>query len=58
MDKGVFFPPLRLFGKRPDWLKGTIFRVGHMGWVHPHDIDRMLGAVERALETARLPEAV
>jgi aspartate aminotransferase-like enzyme len=45
-------------GSGQDWLKGTIFRVGHMGWVHDADIDEVLEALRAALEHARLRQAV
>ncbi len=41
-----------------DWLKGSIFRIGHMGWVHESDIDRLLSALEAVLDDGRLERAV
>jgi aspartate aminotransferase-like enzyme len=38
-------------GSGQDWLKGSIFRVGHMGWVHEADIDRVLDAIRSVLES-------
>ena len=40
-----------------DWLKGSIFRIGHMGWVHEQDIDSLLGALEATLRESRLEAA-
>lgn len=45
-------------GSGQDWLKGSIFRIGHMGWIHEADVEHMLNALRSALETARLEEAV
>ena len=45
-------------GSGQDWLKGSIFRIGHMGSVYPHDVEHLLGALRIALEAARLEEAV
>jgi aspartate aminotransferase-like enzyme len=45
-------------GSGQDWLKGSIFRVGHMGWVHDADIDAVLEALRDALEQQRLRQAV
>jgi aspartate aminotransferase-like enzyme len=41
-----------------DWLKGSIFRIGHMGWVHEHDIDVLLTALQATLGESRLEQAV
>jgi aspartate aminotransferase-like enzyme len=41
-----------------DWLKGSIFRIGHMGWVHERDIDTLVGALEVTLNESRLEQAV
>lgn len=41
-----------------DWLKGSIFRIGHMGWVHERDIDTLMGALETTLNESRLEPAV
>jgi aspartate aminotransferase-like enzyme len=41
-----------------DWLKGSIFRIGHMGWVHTSDIDALLAAFEATLREERLEAAV
>jgi aspartate aminotransferase-like enzyme len=45
-------------GSGQDWLKGSIFRIGHMGWVHHSDIENVLDGLRAALEVARLEEAV
>ena len=34
-------------------LTGKIFRIGHMGWVDPADIDEALGAVRKTLSAMR-----
>jgi aspartate aminotransferase-like enzyme len=41
-----------------DWLKGSIFRIGHMGWVHERDIDALIAALEATLDESRLEQAV
>jgi aspartate aminotransferase-like enzyme len=41
-----------------DWLKGSIFRIGHMGWVHEHDIDVLLTALQATLGESQLEQAV
>jgi aspartate aminotransferase-like enzyme len=41
-----------------DWLKGSIFRIGHMGWVHEQDIDVLLTALQATLGESRLEQAV
>lgn len=41
-----------------DWLKGSIFRIGHMGWVHEGDIVTLLAALETTLSDSRLERAV
>jgi aspartate aminotransferase-like enzyme len=41
-----------------DWLKGSIFRIGHMGWVHERDIDALIVALEATLDESRLEQAV
>jgi aspartate aminotransferase-like enzyme len=62
MDAGVLIKNLRqrgvVVGSGQDWLKGSIFRVGHMGWVSEADIDLVLSALRGSLEEARLEEAV
>jgi aspartate aminotransferase-like enzyme len=45
-------------GSGQDWLKGSIFRIGHMGWIHEDDVEHLLNALRSALENARLEEAV
>ena len=45
-----------VFGSGQDWLKGSIFRIGHMGWVHDDDVDHLLGALRIALDEARQDE--
>jgi aspartate aminotransferase-like enzyme len=44
-------------GSGQDWLKGSIFRVGHMGWVHEEDIDLVLDALRAALTEGSLEAA-
>jgi aspartate aminotransferase-like enzyme len=63
VDAAVLLRELRqrhqvVVGSGQDWLKGSIFRVGHMGWVHSHDVEQLLAAVRLALDDARLEEAV
>lgn len=41
-----------------DRLKGEIFRIGHMGWVHEEDIEGLLAALRVTLEHLRVEEAV
>jgi aspartate aminotransferase-like enzyme len=41
-----------------EWLKGVIFRVGHMGFVRDEDIERVLDALRSALLDERLERAV
>jgi aspartate aminotransferase-like enzyme len=45
-------------GSGQDWLKGSIFRIGHMGWIHEADVEHLLTALRLALEDARYEEAV
>ncbi|GAC1398842.1 MAG: alanine--glyoxylate aminotransferase family protein [Chloroflexota bacterium] len=62
VDASILIRDLRergvVVGSGQDWLKGSIFRVGHMGWVHTTDIDIVLDALRDALEGARLQRAV
>ncbi|MDQ2741481.1 MAG: aminotransferase class V-fold PLP-dependent enzyme [Chloroflexota bacterium] len=44
-------------GSGQDWLKGQIFRIGHLGWVHERDIDHLLEGLKVALEEEGLEEA-
>jgi aspartate aminotransferase-like enzyme len=41
-----------------DWLKGSIFRIGHMGWVHEHDIHALVASLQATLSESRLEQAV
>jgi aspartate aminotransferase-like enzyme len=41
-----------------DWLKGSVFRIGHMGFVRPEDIDGVLAALEAAMTATRLEAVV
>lgn len=41
-----------------DWLKGSIFRIGHMGWVHERDITGLIAALQAALAESRVEQAV
>jgi aspartate aminotransferase-like enzyme len=34
-------------------LKGKIFRIGHMGWVHEEDIDQIMAALKKALAESK-----
>lgn len=45
-------------GSGQDWLKGSIFRVGHMGYVAETDIDIVISALRSALDAASLEAAV
>jgi aspartate aminotransferase-like enzyme len=47
-----------VLGSGQDWLKGSIFRIGHMGWVREHDVEHLLAALRDAVGQARLEEAV
>lgn len=38
-------------------LEGTIFRIGHLGWIRDEDVDQLLDALRAALEEIRLPQA-
>lgn len=63
VDAAVLLRELRqhhrvVVGSGQDWLKGSIFRIGHMGWVHESDVEHLLNAVRLALEDARYQEAV
>ena len=63
VDASAFLRDLRqrhhlVVGSGQDWLKGSIFRIGHMGWIHDSDVDHLLSALRSALQTARLEEAV
>jgi aspartate aminotransferase-like enzyme len=61
VDAGVLIRELRarriIVGSGQDWLKGSIFRIGHMGWVHERDIVELLGGLRDVLEDARLEQA-
>lgn len=41
-----------------DWLKGSIFRIGHMGYVRDEDIEHLLGALAAVLSDQGLERAV
>jgi aspartate aminotransferase-like enzyme len=62
VDASAFIRGLRthgvVVGSGQDWLKGSIFRVGHMGWVHETDIDEVLAAIESVLNTGERPVAL
>jgi aspartate aminotransferase-like enzyme len=62
IDAAVLIKSLRQRGvvvaNGQDWLKGSIFRVGHMGWVDEADIDLVLGALDGSLVDARMEQAV
>jgi aspartate aminotransferase-like enzyme len=40
-----------------DWLKGSIIRIGHMGWVNREDIDAVLDALRAVLAEEKLLQA-
>jgi aspartate aminotransferase-like enzyme len=62
VDASAFIRGLRargvVVGSGQDWLKGSIFRVGHMGWVYEADIDEVLVAIEAVLESGHEPVAL
>jgi aspartate aminotransferase-like enzyme len=62
VDASAFIRGLRargvVVGSGQDWLKGSIFRVGHMGWVHEGDIDEVLAAIEGVLNAGQEPVAL
>jgi len=41
-----------------DWLKGSVFRIGHMGFVRPEDIDGVLQGLEASVAARRLEAVV
>lgn len=43
-------------GSGQDWLKDSIIRIGHMGYVHADDIDRVTGALSDVLRAGHLEE--
>lgn len=45
-------------GSGQDWLKGRIFRIGHMGWVDDDAVNGVLIALQAILQAATLEEAV
>jgi aspartate aminotransferase-like enzyme len=47
-----------VLGSGQGWLKGAIFRIGHMGWVQEEDVDHVLDALAVELKEYRLEEAV
>jgi aspartate aminotransferase-like enzyme len=47
-----------VLGSGQEWLKGSIIRIGHMGWVHEEDIAHLLGALRQELQAAGRREAV
>jgi aspartate aminotransferase-like enzyme len=47
-----------VLGSGQDSLKGAIFRIGHMGWVHERDVQHLLDTLEMALSESRLSAAV
>lgn len=54
IDAGALIRGLRqrgvIVGSGQDWLKGSVFRVGHMGFVDEQDIDEVLAAIRAELE--------
>ena len=63
IDGSAFLRDLRqrrglVVGSGQDWLKGSIFRIGHLGWVHDRDVDHLLAALRDALEDAPFLKAV
>jgi aspartate aminotransferase-like enzyme len=47
-----------VLGSGQDWLKGSIFRIGHMGYVTEEDVAHLLGALRQELEAVGRREAV
>jgi aspartate aminotransferase-like enzyme len=47
-----------VLGSGQDSLKGSIFRIGHMGWVHDEDVRHLLDALQTALSECRMKAAV
>ncbi|HZU12515.1 MAG TPA: alanine--glyoxylate aminotransferase family protein [Chloroflexota bacterium] len=57
VDAGALLRGLRerhgvVVGSGQDWLKGRIFRVGHMGFVREEDVEAVLRALRTELATA------
>jgi aspartate aminotransferase-like enzyme len=46
-----------VLGSGQDWLKDSIFRIGHMGWVHESDVDGVLSALDATITGLRLEAA-
>lgn len=47
-----------IFGSGQGRLKGSIFRIGHMGWVHEDDVEHLLAALRATLADVREGERV
>lgn len=45
-------------GSGQNWLKGRIFRLGHMGWVDDEAVDGVLAALQAITQDTGLDEAV
>ena len=45
-------------GSGQEQLKGLIFRIGHMGWVHEDDVQHLLDGLSASLKEARVRQAV
>lgn len=45
-------------GSGQDWLKGHIFRIGHMGWVDDEAVDEVLTSLQSVLQDTGLDRAV
>lgn len=63
LDAGSIIKDLRerrrvVVGSGQERLKGLIFRIGHMGWVHEDDVQHLLDGLSRSLEEARVRQAV
>jgi len=63
LDAGTIIKDLRerrhvVVGSGQERLKGLIFRIGHMGWVHEDDVQHLLDGLSRSLEEARVRQAV
>jgi aspartate aminotransferase-like enzyme len=62
LDASALIKALRargiVVGSGQDWLKGSIFRIGHMGHVQSDDIDDVLDGLRGALDETRLEPAV
>jgi len=63
LDAGSVIKNLRerrhvVVGSGQEQLKGLIFRIGHMGWVHEDDVQHLLDGLSASLKEARVRQAV